>query len=89
MNGMSMVNRWGRLGMRNLTEAALDVANIIEWQRHTYLPRTREIVGRLPLVHTTGTGLGCCPYCHTDVGLRQASCSACQGQFTSPAGNEV
>jgi hypothetical protein len=83
MNGMSMVNRWGRLGMRNLTEAALDVANIIEWQRHTYLPRTREIVTRLPLTRRPGTDqlLGQCPYCAVTVRLGQLACPECKGGF--------
>jgi NMD protein affecting ribosome stability and mRNA decay len=83
MNGMSMVNRWGRLGMRNLTEAALDVANIIEWQRHTYLPKTREIVARLPLTRRPGTEqpLGQCPYCAVTVRMGQARCPECRGEF--------
>jgi hypothetical protein len=69
--------------MRNLTEAALDVANIIEWQRHTYLPRTREIVGRLPLVQRPGTEqvIGQCPYCAVTLGLGQARCPECRGEF--------
>jgi len=83
MNGMSMVNRWGRLGMRNLTEAALDVANIIEWQRHTYLPKTGEIVARLPLTRRPGTEqpLGQCPYCAVTVRMGQARCPECRGEF--------
>jgi hypothetical protein len=69
--------------MRNLTEAALDVANIIEWQRHTYLPRTREIVGRLPLVQRPGSQqpLAQCPYCAVTVRLGQARCPECRGEF--------
>ena len=80
---MECAVRWGRLGLVGPALAALDAANQQEWQRHTYLPRTREIVGRLPLAQRPGSQqpLAQCPYCAVTVRLGQARCPECRGEF--------